>query len=82
MHRNLLNFLAAAYLVNFEYNSTTTTPGFVVVFFFLSKSLGGQDDHNMDIYHQVKHKLQVPQTVKKVISHWLLCGADGTCKVT
>lgn len=53
-----------------------------MLFFFLSKSLGGQDDHNMDIYHQVKHKLQVPQRVKKVISHWLLCGADGTCKVT
>lgn len=51
-------------------------------FFFLSKSLGGQDDHNMDIYHQVKHKLQVRQRVKKVISNWLLCGADGTCKVT
>ena len=37
MHRNLLDFLAAAYLVNFEYNSTTTTPGFVVVFFFSLK---------------------------------------------
>ena len=31
----------------------------------------------MDVYHQVKHRLQAPHKVKKVISHWLQCGVDG-----
>ena len=32
----------------------------------------------MDVYDQVKHKLQTPTLAWKFdISHWLLCGADG-----
>ena len=49
--------------------------GIVAVFFFLSPD--GQDDHNMEICHQVKHRLQAPHKVKKVILYWLPCGADG-----
>ena len=28
--------------------------------FFLSKSPGGQDDHNVDVYLQVNHRSQAP----------------------
>ena len=51
--------------------------GIVAVFSLLSP--GGQDDHNMEIYHQVKHRLQAPHKIKKVILYWLLpvCGRTG-----
>ena len=45
--------------------------------FFLSKSAGGEDDHKMDLCHQVKQRLQTTHRVKKVISLWVPCGADG-----
>ena len=48
-----------------------------LLLFFLSKSAGGEDDHNMDLCHQVKHMLQTTHRVKKVISFWVPCGADG-----
>ena len=35
----------------------------------------------MDVYHQVKHGLQAPHKVKKVISHWFPCGAHRAHKV-
>ena len=32
----------------------------------------------MDVYHQVKHRLQAPTLARKFdISHWIPCGADG-----
>ena len=51
--------------------------GIVAVFFFFFLSPDGQDDHNVEICHQVKHRLQAPHKVKKVILYWLPCGADG-----
>ena len=41
--------------------------------FSFSKSSGGQDDHNIDVYHHVKHRLQ-PRHRKT--DHFTL-GADG-----
>ena len=41
-----------------------------LLLFFLSKSLGVQDDSNVDVYHQA------PLKVKEVISHWLSHGVD------
>ena len=38
----------------------------VLLLFFLSKSPGGQDDHNMDVYHEVKHRLQAPHKVNSL----------------
>ena len=35
-----------------------------LLLFFLSKSAGGEDDHNMDLCHQVKHRLQTTHRVK------------------
>ena len=29
---------------------------------------------NMDVYHQVKHRLQGPLKVKKFFSHWFIMG--------
>ena len=38
---------------------------------------GGQDNRNMEVYHQVKlYRLQVPLKSKKVFSHWVFCGTD------
>ena len=35
-------------------------------------------DHNMDVYYQVKHRLQAPKLARKFdISHWFPCGVDG-----
>ena len=48
-----------------------------LLLFFLSKSAGGEDDHNMDLCHQLKHRLQTTHRVKKVISLWVPCGVDG-----
>ena len=32
----------------------------------------------MDVYYQVKHRLQAPTLARKFdISHWLSCGANG-----
>ena len=34
--------------------------------------------HNMDIYSQVKHRLQAPILARKCdVSHWFPCVADG-----
>ena len=39
-------------------------------------------NHNMDVYHQVKHRLRAPTLAWKFdISHWLPCGADGWADV-
>ena len=44
-----------------------------LLLFSLYKSPSGEDDYNMDLCHQVKHRLQTTHKVKKVISHWLPC---------
>ena len=34
-------------------------------------------DHDMDVYYQLKHRLQVTTLTRMFdISHWFLCGAD------
>ena len=36
----------------------------------------------MDVYHQVKHRLQAPTLTRKFdSSHWIQCGADGRADV-
>lgn len=35
-------------------------------------------DHNMDVYNQVKHRLQAPTLARKFhISHWFPYGEEG-----
>ena len=39
-------------------------------------------DHSMNVYYQVKHRLQAPTPARKIdISHWFPCGADGQAHV-
>ena len=39
-------------------------------------------DHNIDVYHQGKYRLQAPTLARKFeISHWLSCGSDERADV-